>query len=195
MECIGRKLACDNTIPCRHCSAKRVVASSEEQATIPPLLPPTQELNPNPNQGQTTSNEIPEPPPDAPDVQHKKRIPYIPRLPYGASHHKIPSEAVVEDRSRSPNRALPVQEMTSTSVQSRKEVKREAIKLNWGNVEDVKTVYAREAMEGVKIVDFAFNIGARKRTDPCAWNLRLCGGPKEKMWVEDVGSEIWLRKP
>ncbi|KAH8925944.1 hypothetical protein BT69DRAFT_1279254 [Atractiella rhizophila] len=134
----------------------------------PPPIPPSQELNSNPNQGQTTSNEIPEPTTYARDIQHKKRIPYIPRLPYGASHHKIPSETVVVDRSRSPNRALPVQGMTSTSVQSRKEVKREAIKLNSANVENVKTVYAREAMEGVKIVDFAFKIGARKRTDPCA---------------------------
>ncbi|KAH8919725.1 hypothetical protein BT69DRAFT_1321947 [Atractiella rhizophila] len=95
--------------------------------------------------------EIPEPWPDAPDVQYKTRVPYIPRLPYGASH-KIPQ---------------------------RKEVKRKVIRPNWANVEDVKT------------------IGTRKRTDPCVWNVKLCGGPKEKMWVEDVHDapvQIWCRK-
>ncbi|KAH8930546.1 hypothetical protein BT69DRAFT_1315009 [Atractiella rhizophila] len=54
-------------------------------------------------------------------------------------------------------------------VQSRKEVKRKVIRPNRVNIEDMKT------------------IGARKRTDPCTWNVKLCGGQKEKMWVEDVG--------
>ncbi|KAH8925983.1 hypothetical protein BT69DRAFT_1317928 [Atractiella rhizophila] len=48
---------------------------------------PRVDLQPEPRSDKL---EIPEPRLDAPDVQYKTRVPYIPRLPYGASHHKIP---------------------------------------------------------------------------------------------------------